>query len=116
MKTQSAKAKGRRLQKLVVSKILQTFSSLTERDVQSTSMGATGVDVKLSEAAFKLLPLAIECKNQQINKSFINMWKQAFNNSGNEGYTALVICANNEEPLITLNLDVFMMFMKDRYE
>lgn len=79
-------------------------------------MGSTGVDVQLSEAAFKCFPMAIECKNQEINKSFINMWKQAFNNSGNEGYTGLVLSANNEEPLIVLNLDVFLMFMKERYE
>lgn len=64
MKPQSAKAKGRLLQKKVAAGILETFPSLTENDVRSTPMGSNGADVMLSEAAYKLFPYQIECKSK----------------------------------------------------
>ena len=53
MKTQSAKAKGRNLQKWVVNKLIETFEIHPE-DIKSCSMGAGGEDVQLSPAARKL--------------------------------------------------------------
>lgn len=64
MTPQSAKSKGRTLQKWVRDKILSTFISLTSDDVRSTSMGAPGEDVLLSAAARALVPYQIECKNK----------------------------------------------------
>ncbi|NBW18274.1 MAG: hypothetical protein EBR82_60905 [Caulobacteraceae bacterium] len=78
---QSRKAKGRTLQKEVVKAILQVFPTLTERDVQSTSSGAPGVDIKLSEKAVELLPLALECKFTEAF-SLWKAWGQAVSNSG----------------------------------
>lgn len=64
MKPQSAKAKGRKLQQLVRDIILAKFPELNKDDVRSTSMGAPGEDIQLSQAARRLLPIQIECKNK----------------------------------------------------
>lgn len=115
MKTSSCKAKGRRLQKAVVELILVTFPHLTERDVQSTSMGVTGEDVKLSEAAYKCVPLAFECKNQEANKSLIKAWEQA--ESHNPASTAtLVVSANNSPVLAVIKLSHLMYLYRRIFE
>src|SRR5579859_2871956 len=107
MKTQSAKAKGRRLQKLVVQKILEKFSTLGDRDVQSRAMGSQGTDVVLSEAAFKLFPFNIECKNKETNKSLLNDFEQAKANS-KSGIPLLILSANASEVLVIMRLDDFL--------
>lgn len=63
MKTQSCKAKGRKLQQWICKFIVDNFYELEEDDVVSCSMGAGGVDVKLSPLAQKILKLSIESKN-----------------------------------------------------
>jgi len=70
MNPQSRKAKGRRLQKEVVSKIQNVFN-LSDNDVRSTSMGVSGVDIQLSDAALKVFPFAVECKAQES----LNIWE-----------------------------------------
>jgi len=55
MKTQSAKAKGRKLQQWTRDQILDVYNHLEEDDVRSTSMGASGSDVQLSP---------LECNNR----------------------------------------------------
>jgi hypothetical protein len=71
MRTSSAKAKGRRACQEVVDLILSHFPELTDKDVFVTPSGVTGVDVQLSQRAFDILPLAIECKNTES----LNIWK-----------------------------------------
>lgn len=70
MRPQSCKAKGRRLQQLIVSDLLERFPHLGDDDVRSTSMGAHGEDVQLSAAARRLIPYSFEAKNQER----INIW------------------------------------------
>ena len=79
MKTQSAKAKGRRLQQwfrdLLVSKL-----GIHKEDIESRSMGAGGEDLIMARSARQKFPYSIECKNQEK----INIWesyKQANENS-----------------------------------
>lgn len=62
MRSQSAKAKGRRLQQFVRDALIAALD-LPAEDVRSTSMGAGGEDLQLSAAACKVVPFAIECKN-----------------------------------------------------
>lgn len=65
MTTQSKKQKGRKLQQLVRDSLLGIgdLLGLQTGDVVSTSMGAQGVDVRLSPKAISVLGnLAIECK------------------------------------------------------
>lgn len=59
---QAAKSKGRRAQQWVRDAILARFPTLEPGDVVSCSMGAGGVDVALSPAARKLLPISVEVK------------------------------------------------------
>ena len=65
MKTRSAKNKGKRLQNSVRDILLETFTQLEPDDIKSTTMGESGEDIQLSPAARKLIPYAIECKNQE---------------------------------------------------
>lgn len=112
MSTASRKQKGRLLQKTVVKSILETFPQLSERDVASRPMGSQGTDVMLSEKAFSLFPFAVECKAQERNKALLDMWSQAFENTGKDGYTMLVLSANRSPTLAIIDLDVFMNFIK----
>ena len=65
MRTQSCKAKGRRLQQLIARDILDAFPHLEYDDVRSTSMGAHGEDVQLSPLARECVPFSFEAKNQE---------------------------------------------------
>ena len=65
MKPASAKAKGRRLQQAIRQRILDTFPELEPDDVKCAIMGESGQDLHLSPAAAKLVPFAIEAKNQE---------------------------------------------------
>lgn len=115
MKPSSAKAKGRNLQQLVVKKIHEMFPTLQEGDVLSTSMGAGGVDIKLSPAARKLFPYSVECKNVES----LNVWKawaQCTTNLVKGTQPMLVIKKNRQEPLVVVTLDEFMRLINDRSE
>lgn len=70
MKPQSAKAKGRNAQKEVRDALLHWAPFLTTNDVRSTSMGASGVDILMSEEALGFYPFAIEVKCQES----LNIW------------------------------------------
>ena len=64
MKTQSAKAKGRRLQQWVREQLIEELKVHPE-DVESRSMGAGGEDLIMARAAREKFPYSIECKNQE---------------------------------------------------
>ena len=105
MKTQSAKAKGRRLQQwfrdLLVSKL-----GIHKEDIESRSMGAGGEDLIMSRSARNKFPYSIECKNQEK----INIWesyKQADENS--KDYEPVVVLKrNNHKPLILVDATYFV--------
>ena len=62
MKTQSAKAKGRRLQKEFRNLLIEKLNIHPE-DIESRSMGASGEDLIMARAAREKFPYSIECKN-----------------------------------------------------
>lgn len=70
MKSQSCRAKGRRLQQRVAQSIVEAFPHLEADDAVSTSSGANGVDVRMSPLAQRTIPVAVECKNQER----LNIW------------------------------------------
>jgi hypothetical protein len=109
---QSRKAKGRNLQKRIVQLILSLFPSLTPRDVQSCSMGNSGVDIQLSEAAHRLWPWACEAKNQEVHAAFIKAWEQTTLNTPPDSRPLLVIHANRLPALAILKLEHFMDLCK----
>ena len=108
MRPSSAKAKGRKLQQVVRDAVLNCFPFLTDKDVKSTTMGESGIDVQLSEAARKLFPWAVECKNYS-KIAVYAWWEQATKAAESEKLAPLlVIKANLKEPLACLRLEDFM--------
>ena len=105
MKTQSAKAKGRRFQQWVRDQLIEQLNVHPE-DIESRSMGAGGEDLIMARAARKKFPYSIECKNQEA----VNVWKsyeQAKENSGD--YEPIVVLKrNNTKPLVLVDADYFV--------
>jgi hypothetical protein len=71
--TSSAKAKGRRLQNYVRDRILEVFPWLGEGDVDSCSMGSSGIDVPMSPIARRTFPVSIECKKTKKTPSIAEL-------------------------------------------
>lgn len=111
MKPQSAKAKGRNLQKVVRDAILNCFNQLTDRDVRSTSMGASGVDVLLSAKAVDLFPYSVECKNHA-RMAVYQLWSDTTDNVAPDTHPLLVIKQNHSEPLAVITLEHFLELVR----
>ena len=109
MKTQSAKAKGRRLQQWARDQLIEELEVHPE-DIESRSMGAGGEDLIMARAAREKFPYSIECKNQES----LNIWKsmeQARENAGD--YEPIVICKrNNTKPLVLIDATYFIKLHK----
>ena len=110
MKTQSAKAKGRRFQQWVRTILIEKLSVHPE-DIESRSMGAGGEDLIMARAAREKFPFSIECKN--VEK--LNVWeayKQAKENAGK--YVPIVVMKRNQEkPLIVIDAEEFVNIMEN---
>ena len=70
MKAKSAKAKGRKLQNLVVQFLRNTFTNLEDDDIKSQIMGVSGEDIVMSPLAKRTIGMSFECKNQER----LNLW------------------------------------------
>tara|TARA_Y100001935_G_C17246508_1_gene478627 strand:+ start:509 stop:892 length:384 start_codon:yes stop_codon:yes gene_type:complete len=105
MKTQSAKAKGRRLQQWFRELLIDKLG-IHKEDIESRSMGAGGEDLIMSRSARDKFPYSIECKNQEK----INIWesyKQASENSKN--YEPVVVMKRNKhKPLVLVDAKYFV--------
>ena len=105
MKTQSAKAKGRRLQQWFRDLLIEKLDIHPE-DIESRSMGAGGEDLIMARAARQRFPYSIECKNQES----IKVWKsyeQAQENS--KDYEPVVVLKrNNTKPLVLVDAEYFV--------
>jgi len=109
MRTQSKKAKGRRLQQWVRDLLIEKLDVHPE-DIESRSMGAGGEDLIMSRAAREKFPYSIECKNQES----LNIWKsyeQAQQNCG-DYEPIVVIKRNNVKPLVLVDADYFVELHK----
>ena len=110
MKTQSAKAKGRRLQQQFRELLIEELGIHPE-DIESRSMGAGGEDLIMARAAREKFPYSIECKN--VEK--LNVWeayKQASENS--KDYEPLVVMKkNNHKTLVVLDAESFVKIFKN---
>ena len=109
MTPQSAKAKGRTLQKTVVALILEAFPNLEPDDVKSTSMGASGEDVQLSPAARKLVPYQIECKSKA--KSQVHTYYEQAKTHGKHE-PLVIVKMDYKKPLAIVDLDHFLELLK----
>ena len=112
MRTQSAKAKGRRLQQWFRDLLIDKLR-IHKEDIESRSMGAGGEDLIMARAARQKFPYSIECKNQEK----INIWesyKQADTNS-KDYEPILVIKRNNHKPLVLVDADYFVNLHKEKH-
>ena len=111
MKTQSAKAKGRKLQQWMRDLLIEKLDVHPE-DIESRSMGAGGEDLIMARSARKKFPYSIECKNQEK----VNIWEayeQAEENSKN--YEPIVVLKrNNTKPLVLIDADYFVNLHLDK--
>lgn len=111
MRTSSCKAKGRRLLAEAKELFLRYSSGLEIDDIEVTSSGCTGRDMKLSPAAQKQWPFAIEGKNQEklnVFKSF----EQATTHVKGEEIPVLIYRKNHTEPMISMRLEDFLKFVR----
>ena len=110
MKTSSAKAKGRNLQKKV-RELLIEYLKIDPEDIESRSMGAGGEDLIMARAAREKFPYSVECKNQEK----LNIWEsysQAVDNSKN--YEPIVVIKrNNHKALVVVDAEYFVGLHKD---
>jgi hypothetical protein len=104
MKTQSRKAKGRRLQQQFMQLLIEKLD-IDPEDIESRSMGAGGEDLIMSKAARTKFPYSVECKNQE-RLNIWQAWEQTNNNKGIYE-PMLVIKKNGTSPLVVLNADNF---------
>jgi|TARA_Y100000361_G_scaffold33485_1_gene28089 hypothetical protein len=110
MKTQSAKAKGRRLQQWFRDLLIEKLNIHPE-DIESRSMGAGGEDLIMARAAREKFPYSVECKNQEK----INLWEsynQARQNSKNHE-PVVILKRNNSKPLILVDAEYFVKLHQD---
>ena len=105
MKTSSAKAKGRNLQKWVVSKLIEHLQ-LDEEDLESRPMGSSGEDIIMGKLSRQKFPYSVECKNQEK----VNVWEaysQAEQNC--KGYEPVVVIKRNrQKPLVLIDAEHFV--------
>ena len=110
MKTQSRKAKGRRLQQQFMQLLIEKLD-IDSEDIESRSMGAGGEDLIMSKAARHKFPFSVECKNQE-RLNIWAAWEQAQKNKGI--YEPLVVIKKNgTAPLVLLDAEVFLDLVKD---
>lgn len=87
--------------------ILKAFKALTQNDVRSTGMGQSGVDVQLSEAALKVFPYSVECKNKEKINVFAEL-EQTLENVQPNTQPLLVIKKNRTPAYAVIPFEHFM--------
>ena len=113
MKIRSRKAKGRRLQNWVRDELLSLFNNLSQDDISCAIMGESGVDIKLSPKARKLIPCSIECKNKETFKGIYDIMEQSKHNSKSNLEPIAVIKMNKVEPLVIVDAKVFFKLVRE---
>ena len=109
MKTQSAKAKGRRLQQWFRDLLIETLGIHPE-DIESRSMGAGGEDLIMARDARQKFPFSIECKNQE-KLNVYDAYDQACANSGDHE-PILFMKKNRKKALAVVDAEWFIKNIK----
>ena len=111
MKTSSAKAKGRLLQKWFANLLVEELE-VDREDLESRPMGSGGEDIIMGKQTREVFPYSIECKNQEA----VNVWKayeQAESNC--KGYEPLVVIKRNRtKHLVLLDAEYFVRLNKKK--
>lgn len=100
----SAKSKGRRLQDYIAARFHTFWPALEPGDVKPAIMGESGIDIKLSPAARRLIPFDVEAKNVE-KLSVWDAFKQAQTNAGTGRIPLLVFKRNRSEVMCVLKFE-----------
>ncbi len=107
----SAKAKGRKLQKLVCEKISNIlgidWGYEDDKLIQPRIMGQKGVDVVLRGEALEQFPFSVECKAQE-SWSIHSDIEQAKKNVIKNTDWLLIMKRSHKDPVVIIDIDVFM--------
>ena len=109
----AGKAKGRKLQKFVADMITELTGVPNGKDelIESRESGQSGVDVKLIGKMRKIVPLAIECKNQE--KWNVHGWvEQAIMNQDIDNDWVLVCKRSRKLPVVIISFEFFTRLLK----
>ncbi len=112
----AAKQKGRKFQQDIRDLLLKHFTALTTRDIRSTSMGADGEDLQLSETAYKALNnIVIECKclGSLDTSKVYGALKQCHDHS-KDGLHVVFMRTNAKGPIAILDAEEFITFLKSK--
>jgi len=111
MKARSAKNKGAEFQREVRDAILQYFPDLTQNDIRSTTGGANGVDILLSEAAIEAFPFSVECKrSERVDGKYLD---QVLENVIHGTHPLLVFRWNRSPMLVAFRMNLFTRLFSD---
>jgi len=116
MKTSSRKAKGRKLQKYICSRIADIFDLNYDQEddncaIHSREMGQSGTDVVLRGDLNKKFPFSVECKNTEK----LNLYEaigQAKSNQKNK-FWLLVHKKNHKEPIAIMDWKTFEYLIRE---
>ena len=90
---------------------METFTNLEEGDILPAVMGESGMDIKLSPAARKVFPYAVEAKAQE-KVSLRQWWDQAKANATDDLAPLLITKQSRKEPLVVMDLQTFIKLIK----
>jgi hypothetical protein len=111
VKTSSAKAKGRRACAELAAALYAHAPSLQPGDIEVTSSGATGEDLKLSPAARKIYPFAIEVKNQEALNIWASLDQAKTHVSQRQVFPLLAFKRNKSEMYVAMSLADFLLLL-----
>lgn len=113
IKTSSAKAKGRNLQKWACEKISELLGIPWGKDelIASREMGQSGTDVRLIGEALERFPYSVECKWQE--SWSVPAWiKQAEANQLDGTDWLLIVKRNHIRPAVIMDAEHFFELFK----
>ena len=91
--------------------LLEKFWDKLEPDyIKTAVMGESGVDIKLSPAAQKLFPWAVEAKRTE-KMSVPSWWEQAKANATEKLRPLIITKQNRKEPLVIMSLEDFLSLL-----
>lgn len=108
---QSAKAKGRELQKWVCQKISELTgeewgSSGDDKPIESRPMGQSGTDIRMESHVREMFPYSVECKRQE--NWAIPAWVKQAKENEMEGTDWLLVCRRSRmEPIVVMDAEAF---------
>lgn len=104
------KEKARALQNMAA-EMIKDYTRLGDEDIKPSLMSENGIDIKLSQAARRRFPFAVECKNQE-RLDFWRAIEQAELNAETEGLDPLLIFKKSRKGIhVVLRVEDFFKLL-----